>query len=92
MDSAIPGITSKLDQTLENIRAASEAVRGMVAGELSGVVVDAGALVSDTSEMVRGAKRSWPVSNFVPLPLESLLRLDGGGGVTAVPADGGRDR
>jgi phospholipid/cholesterol/gamma-HCH transport system substrate-binding protein len=92
VDAAIPGITSKLDQTLENIRAASEAVRGMVAGELSGVVGEAGALVSDTSEVMRGAKRSWPVSNFVPPPRESLLRLDGEGGLTAVPADGVRDR
>lgn len=92
VDAALPGITSKLDQTLENIRAASEAVRGMVTGELSGVVGEAGALVSDTSEVVRGAKRSWPVSNFVQPPRESLLRLDGGGGVTAVPVDGGRDR
>ena len=92
VDAAIPGITSKLDQTLENIRAASEAVRGMVTGELSGVVGEAGALVSDTSEVVRGAKRSWPVSSFVQPPRESLLRLDGAGGVTAVPADSGRDR
>lgn len=92
VDAAIPGITSKLDQTLENIRVASEAVRGMVTGDLSGVVGEAGALVSDTSEVVRGAKRSWPVSSFVQPPRESLLRLDGGGGVTAVPADGGRDR
>jgi phospholipid/cholesterol/gamma-HCH transport system substrate-binding protein len=92
VDAAIPGITSKLDQTLENIRAASEAVRGMVAGELSSAVGEAGALVSDTSEVVRGAKRSWPVSNFVPPPRESLLRLDGEGGLTAVPGDGVRDR
>ena len=92
VDAAIPGITSKLDQTLENIRVASEAVRGMVTGDLSGVVGEAGALVSDTSEVVRGAKRSWPVSSFVQPPRDSLLRLDGGGGVTAVPADGGRDR
>jgi phospholipid/cholesterol/gamma-HCH transport system substrate-binding protein len=92
VDAALPGITSKMDQTLENIRAASEAVRGIVAGELSGVVGEAGALVSDTSEVVRGAKRSWPVSSFVQPPRESLLRLDGGGGVTSVPADGVRDR
>ena len=92
VDAALPGMTSKMDQTLENVRAASEAVRGMVTGELSGVVGEAGALVSDTSEVVRGAKRSWPVSNFVQSPRESLLRLDGGGGVTAVPVDSGRDR
>ena len=92
VDVALPGITSKLDQTLENIRAASEAVRGMVTGELSGVVGEAGALVSDTSEVMRGAKRSWPVSNFVPPPREPLLRFDGEGGSTSVPADRARDR
>jgi len=92
VDAAVPGITTKLEQTLENVRAASEAARVMMAGELSGVVAEAGALVSDTNEVVRGARRSWPVSNFVQPPRESLLRLDGAGGVTAVPADGGRDR
>ncbi len=92
VDAAVPGITTKLEQTLENVRATSEAARAMMAGELSGVVAEAGALVSDTNEMVRGARRSWPMSNFVQPPRESLLRLDGAGGVTAVPADSGRDR
>lgn len=92
MDAALPGMTTKIDQTLDNIRAASEAARAMMAGELSGVVGEAGGLISDTSEIVRGAKRSWPVSGFVAPPRESLLPLDGGGGVTAVPADGGRER
>lgn len=92
VDAAVPGITSKLEQTLENVRATSEAARAMMAGELTGVVTEAGALVSDTNEMVRGARRSWPMSNFVQPPRESLLRLDGAGGVTAVPADSGRDR
>lgn len=92
VDAAVPGITSKLEQTLENVRAASEAARVMMAGEMSGVVAEAGALVSDTSEVVRGARRAWPMSNFVQPPRESLLRLDGAGGVTAVPADSGRDR
>jgi len=92
VDAALPGITAKMDQTLENIRAASEAARGLIVGEVSGVVGETGALVSDTSEVVRGAKQSWPVSNFVQPSRESLLRLDGGGGLTAVPADGGRDR
>jgi phospholipid/cholesterol/gamma-HCH transport system substrate-binding protein len=92
VDAAVPGITTKMEQTLENIRATSEAARAMMTGELSGVVGEAGTLVSDTREVVRGARRSWPVSNFVQPPRESLLRLDGAGGVTAVPADSGRDR
>lgn len=90
VDAALPGITTKIEQALDNIRAASEAARAMMAGELSSVVGEAGALVSDTGEVVRGARRSWPVSGFVQPPRESLLRFDGAGGVTANPSDGGR--
>ena len=56
LDAALPGITSKVEQSLENIRVTSEAVRIVATGELSGLVGDAGGLVSDTSEVVRGAK------------------------------------
>jgi phospholipid/cholesterol/gamma-HCH transport system substrate-binding protein len=90
VDAALPGITSRLEQTLENVRVTSETVRGLVSGELAGIVVDAGGLISDSSEVVRGAKRSWPVSGMVQPPRESALRLDGGGGLTPVPADGTR--
>jgi phospholipid/cholesterol/gamma-HCH transport system substrate-binding protein len=90
VDAALPGITTKIDQTLDNIRVTSDAARALMTGELSSVVGEAGALVSDTGELVRGARRSWPVSGFVQPPRESLLRLDGGGGVTANPSDGGR--
>jgi phospholipid/cholesterol/gamma-HCH transport system substrate-binding protein len=92
IDAALPGITSRMDQSLENIRVTSEAVRGMVTGDLPGLVGQAGGLVSETSEVVRGVKRAWPLRDVVPPPRESLLRLDGGGGLTAVPVDGGRDR
>lgn len=92
VDAALPGITSKIDQTLDNIRATSEAARALMAGELSAAVGEAGALASDTGEVVRGARQSWPVNSFVQPPRESLLRLDGGGGVTANPSDGGRGR
>jgi len=92
VDAALPGITSKIDQTLDNLRAASEAARAMMAGDLSSVIGEAGALVSDTGEVVRGARRSWPVSGFVQPPRESLLRLDGASGATANPSDGARGR
>jgi phospholipid/cholesterol/gamma-HCH transport system substrate-binding protein len=90
IDSALPGITTRLEQSLENVRVTSETVRNLVTGELAGIVVDAGGVISDTSEVVRGAKRSWPVSGMVQQPRESVLRLDGGGGLTPVPADGAR--
>jgi phospholipid/cholesterol/gamma-HCH transport system substrate-binding protein len=90
IDTALPGITARLEQSLENVRVTSETVRALVTGELAGIVVDAGGVISDTSEVMRGAKRSWPVSGMVQPPRESVLRLDGGGGMTPVPVDGTR--
>jgi phospholipid/cholesterol/gamma-HCH transport system substrate-binding protein len=89
IDAALPGIATKLDQSLENIRVASESIRGVATGPLPGVVGDTGtlvneggALVSDTAEIVRGARRAWPVRNLVPPRQELRLRLDSGGGLS----------
>jgi phospholipid/cholesterol/gamma-HCH transport system substrate-binding protein len=90
IDASLPGITSRLEQSLENVRVTSETVRALATGELAGIVVDAGGVISDTSEVVRGAKRAWPVSGMVQPPRESVLGLDGGGGLTPAPADGAR--
>lgn len=92
LDAALPGITVKVEQSLENIRVTSEAMRVMATGELAGLVGDAGGLVSETTDVVRGAKRAWPLRDVVQPPRESLLRLDGSGGLTAVPVEGARDR
>lgn len=92
IDAALPGITVKVEQSLENIRVTSEAMRVMATGELAGLVGDAGGLVSETTDVVRGAKRAWPLRDVVQPPRESLLRLDGSGGLTAVPVEGARDR
>ena len=81
-----------MDQSLENFRVASEAVRGMVTGELPGIVGETGALVSDTGEIVRGARQAWPVRNLVQPRQELLLRLDSGGGLATVPVENGRGR
>ena len=92
IDAALPGIASKMDRSLENIQVTSEAVRGMLTGEVPGIVNEAGALVSDTGEIVRGARQSWPVNSLVRPREELLLRLDSGGGLATVPAGGGRGR
>src|SRR5688572_25663749 len=93
IDAALPGIATKMDQSLENLRVASEAIRGVATGQLPGLVGDAGALVSeggalvsDTNEIVRGARQSWPVRHLVAPRQELRLRLDSGGGLTAMPA------
>jgi phospholipid/cholesterol/gamma-HCH transport system substrate-binding protein len=87
IDAALPGITTKMDQSLENIRVASEAVRNMTTGELPGLAGEAQSLVSDTGEVVRGARQAWPVRNLVQPRRELLLRLDSGGGLSPAPAD-----
>jgi ABC-type transporter Mla subunit MlaD len=83
IDAALPGIATKMDQSLENIRATSEAMRTLAEGELP-------ALVSDTQEIVRGARQSWPVRNMVQPRQELLLRLDSGGGLSPAPVESGR--
>ena len=97
IDAALPGIATKMDQSLENLRVTSEAIRGVATGQLPGLVGDAGtlvteggALVSDTNEIVRGARQSWPVRNLVAPRQELRLRLDSGGGLTAMPPEGKR--
>jgi phospholipid/cholesterol/gamma-HCH transport system substrate-binding protein len=97
IDAALPGIASKMDQSLENLRVASEAVRGVATGQLPGLVGDARVLVSegevlvsDTNEIVRGARQTWPVRNLVAPRQELRLRLDSGGGLTAMPPEGKR--
>ena len=90
VDAALPGMTAKMDQSLENIRVTSEAVRNMATGELPPLVSEAGAVVSDTGEIVRGAKQTWPVRGLVQPRQELLLRLDSGGGLGAMPGERGR--
>ncbi len=87
VDAALPGIAAKMDQSLENIRVTSEAVRNMATGDLPPLVGEVGSVVSDTEEIVRGARQAWPVRNFVQPRQELLLRLDSGGGLSGVPVD-----
>lgn len=96
-DAALPGIATKLDQSLENLRAASEAIRGVataqlpgLAGEAGALMNEGGALVADTGEIVRGARQAWPVRNLVPPRQELRLRLDSGGGLTVLPPESKR--
>src|SRR5882672_1531 len=87
VDAALPGLAAKMDQSLENIRVTSEAVRNMATGELPPLVGEIGGVVSDTGEIVRGARQAWPVRSLVQPRQELLLRLDSGGGVGGVPVD-----
>ena len=86
IDAALPGMAAKMDQSLENLRVTSEAVRSLATGELPGLVGDTQALVSDTAEIIRGARQSWPARGLVQPRQELLLKLDSGGGLSAAPA------
>lgn len=92
IDAALPSLTARLDQSLENFRLTSEAIRGMVTGDLTGLLTETGSVVSETGDVVRGVRRAWPLREVTQQPREVLLRLDSAGGVTAVPDDGGRGR
>lgn len=92
IDAALPGITTKMDQSLENIRITSEAMRNFATGDLPGVVGETSALVSDTGEVMRGARQAWPVRNLVQPRQELLLRFDSGGGLSTGPADKGHEK
>ena len=92
VDAALPGITAKLDQGLENFRVTSEAMRNMATGELPGLVGETSTLVSDTGEVVRGARQAWPVRNLVQPRQELLLRFDSGGGLGTEPVEKGREK
>ena len=97
IDAALPGMASKMDQSLENMRVTSEAIRSVATGQLPALVGDVtvlvndgSALVTDTTEIVRGAKQAWPVRTLVPPRQDLRLRLDSGGGLAPLPPESKR--
>lgn len=73
VETALPGIVRKVDGVLDDARKVS----GAAASEVPGVLKDSAAVAEDAREIVSGAKKSWPIRNFVtppgadPLPPDS---------------------
>jgi phospholipid/cholesterol/gamma-HCH transport system substrate-binding protein len=79
VDKALPDILLKLNSTLQNADAASVEVRrltSLLSADLPPAVVEGRALMQDTREVVQGAKKTWPLRNFVPRAEEQALPLD----------------
>jgi phospholipid/cholesterol/gamma-HCH transport system substrate-binding protein len=79
LDEKVPGLMLKADKTLENFQAASANLRKIAeegALQAPGILRDGRAVAEDAREIIGGAKKSWPVRNFVTQPQESLLPPD----------------
>ena len=79
LDEKIPGLMQKADKTLDNIQATSANLKKITdetAEQLPELIRDGKAVAADTREVLDGAKKSWPVRNFLPAPKEALIPLD----------------
>ena len=79
LDGKIPTLMLKADKTLEDIRAASANIKKITdesAEQVPGILRDGKAVAEDAREIVGGAKKAWPVRNFVVPPKETLIPLD----------------
>jgi phospholipid/cholesterol/gamma-HCH transport system substrate-binding protein len=75
VDERLPALLDKTDATLENVRTVTAAA----AAEVPPVLRDGRQAAGDAKEIVSGAKRAWPIRNFVapqenlPLPMDSYV-------------------
>ena len=79
VDRSLPDLLLKLNSTLQNADAASVEVRrltSLLSADLPPAVVEGRALMQDTREVVQGARKTWPLRNFVPPAEEQALPLD----------------
>jgi len=79
VDQQLPALLLRLDRSLSNIEAVTTDARKLstkLDDELPTAIRAGRGLVEDTHEIVEGAKRAWPVRNFVPPPGQKALPLD----------------
>lgn len=78
-DEKVPGLILKADKTLENFQAASGNIKKITedgAEQLPGIMRDGRVVSEDTREIIGGAKKAWPLRNFVSPQKETLIPLD----------------
>lgn len=79
LDGKLPTLMLNADKTLEDIRAASANIKKITdesAEQVPGILRDGKAVAEDAREIVGGAKKAWPVRNFVTPQQETLIPLD----------------
>jgi len=79
VDSQLPGLLLRLDQSLKNVESVTADARRLSSGlgdDLPLAIREGRGLVEDAHEIVDGAKQSWPVRNFVAPPGQQALPLD----------------
>lgn len=80
IDEALPGLILKVDTSLGNVRDTTAVVKKVTADSadvIPGILHNGDVLVRDSREIVSGAKKAWPIRNFVPSPAEGIPPLDG---------------
>jgi len=79
VDRALPEVLLKLNSTLDNAQAASVNARKLselLSEDLPPAVSEGRGLMQDTREVVQGAKKTWPIRNYLPPAEEQALPLD----------------
>ena len=79
VDKAIPEVLFKLNSTLDNANAASIEARKLISGlstDLPPAVSEGRSLMRETHEVVQGAKKTWPIRNYLPPAEEQALPFD----------------
>lgn len=79
VDRSLPEVLLKLNSTLDNAQAASVNARKLselLSEDLPPAVSEGRGLMQDTREVVQGAKKTWPIRNYLAPAEEQALPLD----------------
>jgi phospholipid/cholesterol/gamma-HCH transport system substrate-binding protein len=68
----LPGMIERTQQVLDHV----EKITAEAETSVPPALRDGGAAVSDVREIVSGAKRAWPIRNFVDAPAPATLKAD----------------
>lgn len=79
VDGQLPALLLRLDQSLKNVEAITTDTRRLSSSlteELPSAIRDGRGLIEDTHEIVEGAKKAWPLRNWVPPATQKTLPMD----------------
>jgi len=79
VDGQLPALLLRLDQSLKNVEAITTDTRRLsssLTDELPSAIRDGRGLIEDTHEIVEGAKKVWPLRNWVPPATQKALPMD----------------